>query len=75
MDSHELTRDQCQAIQIGIQEQRQYFRRLVARMEANDFPAADRLLAEATEILDLLDGFWMHLHYLECPGQMGGRRR
>ncbi len=73
MDSSDLTREQLDAIKARVDEQRAYFRRLVARMGTRRFLPDDRLLVESREVLDRLNGLWMSLHYLGCAGQTGKR--
>ena len=75
MDSFDLTREQCEAIQSPVARQRRYFDQLIARMDANDFPHDDRLRRDAEIIRDALGSFWMQLHYLTFAGQTGGERR
>jgi len=74
MESSELTTAQLDSIKARVDEQRAYFRRLVARMEARRFLPDDRLLVEARDVLRL-DGLWMTCHYLGCGGQTGNRQR
>ena len=72
MDSRELTREQCEAIQRGLRQHQRYFRRLLARMKAERFPADDQLRIQVQAIDDKINSLWMHLHYQNCANQTGG---
>ena len=66
MTSDDLTPDQCSAIQARVRSQQVYFDRLLARMDAQNFPSGDPMRREVTAIRDALCSLWMKLHYLQC---------
>ena len=66
MDSHDLTPEQLHALTERLRPTLAYLNRLLRRMEAEGFPAHDKLYRTASEAEDRLHHMLNVLHYLGC---------
>ena len=66
MDSRDLTPDQLQALTERLRPTLGYLHKLIERMEAEGFPAHDKLYRTASEAEDRLHHLLTVLHYLGC---------
>jgi len=71
MDSRDLTPDQLQRMTARLRPTLGYLHKLIERIEAESFPATDKLLRTAGEAEDRLQHLLTVLHYA-LPGLCGG---
>ncbi len=73
MDSRDLTPDQLHALTARLRPTLGYLRKLIERMEAEGFPAQDKLYRTTGEAEDRMQHLLTVLHYLACAETTGRR--
>jgi len=71
MDSNDLTRVQCEALQAEIGRMADYLDRLRKRMTAERFPPNDPLVLRTSTAYNAILALGVELHYLKCDSGVG----
>ncbi|REK08958.1 MAG: hypothetical protein DWQ37_19020 [Planctomycetota bacterium] len=75
MRSEQLTEAQLESLVASVRPMLRYLGRLEKRMEAQGFPADDRLLRLVRETRQAAHDLALELHYLSCDGVGRPRRQ
>lgn len=75
MQSHDLTREQCERLAASVGRQLRFLNQVLKRMDAEHFRPDDPLRKKFTAARDAIHSLSVDLHYRSCPGGIGEAAR